>query len=44
LRARVADGVAAPGTSIIEVRTDRAANLALHRALAAAVAAALPSR
>jgi 2-succinyl-5-enolpyruvyl-6-hydroxy-3-cyclohexene-1-carboxylate synthase len=44
LRAHVAGAIAATGTSIIEVRSDRAANLALHRELAAAVAAALPGR
>ncbi len=36
LRAALARVPSATGTSILEVRTDRAANLALHRALAAA--------
>jgi 2-succinyl-5-enolpyruvyl-6-hydroxy-3-cyclohexene-1-carboxylate synthase len=40
-RAQLDAALAAPGTSIVEVRSDRAANLALHRELAAAVAAAL---
>jgi 2-succinyl-5-enolpyruvyl-6-hydroxy-3-cyclohexene-1-carboxylate synthase len=44
LRDRVGEALAAPGTSIVEVRSDRAANLALHRELSAAVAAALPGR
>ncbi len=41
LRVQLDAALAAPGTSIVEVRTDRAANLALHRELAAAVAARL---
>ena len=41
LRAQVSDALAAPGTSIVEVRTERTANLALHRELSAAVAARL---
>ena len=39
LRAQLRAALGGPGTSIVEVRTDRAANLALHRELAAAVAA-----
>jgi 2-succinyl-5-enolpyruvyl-6-hydroxy-3-cyclohexene-1-carboxylate synthase len=41
MREELARSLEAPGTSIIEVRTDRAANLALHRDVADAVAAAL---
>ncbi len=41
LRAKVAGSLTAPGTTIVEVRTDRGANLALHRELSAAVASAL---
>jgi len=41
LREELASAIAAPGTSIVQIRTDRAANLALHRELAAAVAARL---
>jgi 2-succinyl-5-enolpyruvyl-6-hydroxy-3-cyclohexene-1-carboxylate synthase len=41
LRAAVDRGVASPTTTIIEVRTDREQNLALHRRVAQAVAAAL---
>lgn len=37
----VADAYAAPGTNVIVVRTDRAANVAVHDELHAAVAAAL---
>ncbi|MDX6719520.1 MAG: 2-succinyl-5-enolpyruvyl-6-hydroxy-3-cyclohexene-carboxylate synthase [Solirubrobacteraceae bacterium] len=36
LRAQLDRGIAAAGTTIVEVRSDRAENLALHRALAAA--------
>ncbi|MDX6679554.1 MAG: 2-succinyl-5-enolpyruvyl-6-hydroxy-3-cyclohexene-carboxylate synthase [Solirubrobacteraceae bacterium] len=36
LRAALARSLPGPGTTILEVRTQRAANLALHRALAAA--------
>ncbi len=43
LRARLAAALATRGTSIVEVRTDRAANVALHRAVSAAVAARLSS-
>ena len=39
LRAQLRTALAGHRTSIVEVRTDRAANLALHRDLAAAVAA-----
>ena len=39
--AELPDALAA-GTGLIEAKTDRAANLALHRRLAAAVAAAIP--
>jgi 2-succinyl-5-enolpyruvyl-6-hydroxy-3-cyclohexene-1-carboxylate synthase len=41
LRAQLDAALAGPGTSIVEVRTDRAANRALHRELSAAVAARL---
>jgi 2-succinyl-5-enolpyruvyl-6-hydroxy-3-cyclohexene-1-carboxylate synthase len=41
LRAAVAAGIAGPGTTIIEVRTDRSENLALHRRVADAARAAL---
>ena len=43
LRAALAEGLRAssPGTTIIRVASDRAANVALHRELSAAVAAAL---
>jgi 2-succinyl-5-enolpyruvyl-6-hydroxy-3-cyclohexene-1-carboxylate synthase len=36
LRAGLARSLSEPGTQILEVRTQRGANLALHRALAAA--------
>jgi len=39
LRAGLDRALPGPGTTILEVRSDRAANLALHRAVAAAVAA-----
>jgi 2-succinyl-5-enolpyruvyl-6-hydroxy-3-cyclohexene-1-carboxylate synthase len=41
LRAQLRAALAGHGTSIVEVRTDRAENLALHRELSAAVAARL---
>jgi 2-succinyl-5-enolpyruvyl-6-hydroxy-3-cyclohexene-1-carboxylate synthase len=41
LREQLAGALASPRTSLVEVRTDRAANLALHRELAAAVGARL---
>jgi 2-succinyl-5-enolpyruvyl-6-hydroxy-3-cyclohexene-1-carboxylate synthase len=41
LRAQLDAALGGPGTSIVEVRTDRAANRALHRELSAAVAARL---
>jgi 2-succinyl-5-enolpyruvyl-6-hydroxy-3-cyclohexene-1-carboxylate synthase len=40
LRGALGDALAGPGTTIIRVASDRAANLALHRELAAAVAEA----
>ncbi|MEY2512839.1 MAG: 2-succinyl-5-enolpyruvyl-6-hydroxy-3-cyclohexene-carboxylate synthase, partial [bacterium] len=43
LRDALARELTAPGSAILELRTERAANLALHRALAAAVAAADPT-
>ena len=42
LRAQLRAALAGGGTSIVEVRTDRAENLALHRELSVAVAARLP--
>ena len=42
LRAALTAAIAGDATTIIRVGSDRAANLALHRALAAAVVAALP--
>lgn len=42
LRSALAAAIAAPGLDVIEVRTDRAANVQHHRALWAAVSAALP--
>ncbi|HWF24057.1 MAG TPA: 2-succinyl-5-enolpyruvyl-6-hydroxy-3-cyclohexene-1-carboxylic-acid synthase [Solirubrobacteraceae bacterium] len=44
LRAAVAAGTTGGGTTIIEVRTDRAENLALHRRVAEAAMAALAVR
>ena len=41
LRDAVATGIGSPGTTIVEVRTDRAANLDLHRRVAARALAAL---
>ncbi len=41
LREQLAAALASPRTSIVEVRTERAANLALHREVAAAVATRL---
>jgi 2-succinyl-5-enolpyruvyl-6-hydroxy-3-cyclohexene-1-carboxylate synthase len=41
LHGAVRAGVASPATTIIEVRTDRAENLALHRRVAQAALAAL---
>ncbi len=41
LRAAVAAGIAGTGTTIVEVRTERAANLDLHRRIAARALAAL---
>jgi 2-succinyl-5-enolpyruvyl-6-hydroxy-3-cyclohexene-1-carboxylate synthase len=41
LAAAVADSVGRPGVRVLEVRTDRARNVALHRDCQAAVAAAL---
>jgi 2-succinyl-5-enolpyruvyl-6-hydroxy-3-cyclohexene-1-carboxylate synthase len=42
LRTAVESSIAGPGTTIIEVRTDRVENLALHRRAAEAALAALP--
>lgn len=42
LRAELARSLADGGLTIVEVRTERAANVALHRSVWAAVAAALP--
>jgi 2-succinyl-5-enolpyruvyl-6-hydroxy-3-cyclohexene-1-carboxylate synthase len=44
LRLAIERGLAGPATSIIEVRTDRKQNLALHRRIAEAALAALPDR
>lgn len=41
LRDAVTEGIGAPGTTIVEVRTDRATNLDLHRRVAARALAAL---
>jgi len=43
LRAALDRALARPRTTIVEVRTDRAANVAVHRAVWAAVARALPA-
>jgi 2-succinyl-5-enolpyruvyl-6-hydroxy-3-cyclohexene-1-carboxylate synthase len=42
LRTAIETSLAGPGTTIIEVRTDREDNLALHRCLAAAALTAIP--
>ena len=42
LRAAVERSIAGSGTTIIEVRTDRVENLALHRRVAEAALAAIP--
>jgi 2-succinyl-5-enolpyruvyl-6-hydroxy-3-cyclohexene-1-carboxylate synthase len=44
LRAQLRAALTGGGTTIVEVRTDRAANLALHRELSGAVAARLAGR
>ena len=41
LRRALADSIGAPGVQVLEMRTERARNVALHREAAAAVAAAL---